>query len=236
MAGISTGFVLATALLVSGCSSQHATHVEKASSTPGGDVVIQVGPTPITLASYEHWMAIGDATVELPKPGGPLPQPLAYDPPDFTACVDRARSRAPKTSLAALKARCQRTFDGIQARILGFLITGYWLRDQAAAEGVSVSQTEVERQLDEERRAHYPTAASFSRLLEASHQTVSDLAFAVETQILSAKLFKRFTAAHGQGTSEQAHIAAFNSQIKHEWTGRTNCRAGYVMADCVQYR
>lgn len=205
--------------------------------TGHGVVVARIGTAAISLATYEHWMAIGAATVEMPKPTGPLPKVVEYVPPEFTACVAQLRANAPSSTLTApLRAQCRRTYKGIQARILNFLITGYWLRGEAAEQHASVSEAEVRNEFDEERRAHYPTAASFRRVQEASRQTVSDLMFAVETRMLSAKLLEKFRSTHSKGKSEQATIAAFNKSVRSTWALKTNCQPGYVVPDCEQYK
>jgi hypothetical protein len=198
---------------------------------------VQIGSAGISPVAYAHWMAIGAATVEMPKPTGPLPSVTEYTPPAFTACIAHRRALATSAgSTAALRAGCRKAYEGIQARVLNFLITGYWLRDEAAEMHASVSQAEVHRKFKEYRQEDFPTPAAFQRLKEASHQSVADLEFAVETQMLSARLLERFTKSAGSGKSEQATITAFNKHIASKWTPRTSCRQGYVVEDCKQYR
>ena len=230
-----TGLTLASC----GGSGKHATMVRSispAGPAPADAVVVQVGATPITGATYDHWIAIGVATVEMPKPTGPLPKPVAYEPPNFTACIAHLRTGARKSTTAKLKATCKTTYEGIQGRILNFLITGNWLRAEAAEQHVSVTEAEVHKKFEEERKANYPSAASFRRLQEASRQTVPDLMFAVETRMLSTKLFEKFTKAHPKGKFEQAKVAAFNTSLTSKWTAKTNCEPGYVVRDCKQYK
>jgi hypothetical protein len=236
------GFVAMTILLsvaMAACGSgrgKYATAATAAATVPSvssHSLVVRVGTARITRAEYDHWMAVGEATVEMPKPTGPLPSLVVYVPPKFTACVAHLRASGQKSTTAHLTARCKRTFEGIQRRIVNFLVTGYWLRGEADAQGVSVSPREVRRKFQEERRANY-TPTSFRRLQEASHQTIADLEFAVETQMLSAKLLAAFKAAHPHEISQEA-IAAFNASIKKTWVPQTNCTAGYVIPDCKQY-
>lgn len=99
-----------------------------------------------------------------------------------------------------------------------------------------MSEAEVRKKFEEERRAQYPTAASFRSFQEASRQTVPDLMFAVETQMLSAKLLEKFTKTQPKGKSEQAKTAAFNLGIRIKWTAKTDCQPGYVVQDCRQYK
>jgi hypothetical protein len=232
---------LASLMLAScGSSKSRTTDDRPAVATahpPPADIVIRVGGATISKATYEHWMSIGEATVEAPKPTGPLPKAIEYQPPRFTACVAHLRESAGDSrSPAVLQAACRRTYEGIRARILNFLITGYWLRGEAARAHTSVSSAEVHRRFEQEREQNYPTAASFRRLEQASRQTEPDLEFAVETEMLSARLLARFAAETGHGESEQQAVAAFNARIKSAWVPRTNCRPGYVMRDCRQYR
>lgn len=198
--------------------------------------IATVGATPITNTVYEHWMAIGAATLHMPPPSGPLPRPVPYRPPEFSACVANLRATAPHkaTSIALLRARCRSTYESIQRRILNFLISGGWIRGEAAADHVSVTSAEVRRRFDEERRGGYPSSAAFRRFQKATGQTVPDLLFAIQTQMLSAKLLQHF-AAQTHAKSEEASIAAFNGKIVATWTRKTNCAPGYVVPDCRQY-
>jgi hypothetical protein len=230
--------------MLTACGGSGARYAPKVSSRVSASgpvaakaVVVRVGAMSITGAMYDHWMAVGAATVEMPKPDGPLPKPVTYDPPHFTACVTHLRTSAPKSvTTAQLEAKCKSTYESVQARILNFLVTGYWLRGEAAEQHASVTEAEVRKKFEEEKRAHYPTAASYRRLQEASRQTVPDLMFAVETQMLSGKLLEKFTREHRHAKSEQATIAAFNRNIRRTWTAKTDCRPGYVINDCRQYK
>lgn len=206
-------------------------------STKPSPVVVQVGAAAITGRLYEHWMAIGAATVEMPNPTGPLPPRVAYIPPNFTACIAHLRKgMRDAPPVAALRAECRATYESIRRRILTFLIEGYWLRGEAAERHVSLTPREVHSFFEAERRAHYPTPAAFRRLQEASHQSLADLEFAVKTRMLSSRLLRDFATRHPRERSEQATIAAFNSSIRSRWAPRTSCRPGYVVPYCRQYR
>jgi hypothetical protein len=235
--------VLCSAFALMSCGSSPHNTARVASSTsvtsprPSGSAVVQIGDAAISPAAYAHWMAIGAATVEMPKPTGPLPTVTEYTPPAFTACVARRRALvASANRIPALRSECRKIYEGIQARVLNFLVTGYWLRGEAAEMHASVSQAEVHRKFKEYRQEDFPTPAAFQRLEEASHQSVRDLEFAVETRMLSTRLLERFTRRVGNGKTEQATITAFNRYIASRWLPRTSCKPGYVVKDCKQYR
>jgi hypothetical protein len=232
----STAIVLVLGLTACG-SSRHTTSAtspaEKIpSAVPVSTVVVQVGKTSITRSQYEHWMRIGDATVAMPLPGHPLPTPVDYEPPDFTACVAHLRATSLlHESTSQLTAKCRHTYVGIKTRILGFLINGYWLREEAAEKGESVSGAEVQKEFNNIKQREFPTAAALQRLLAASRQTTSDLKFAVETEMLSAKLLKNFSKPETQASPESA-VEVLNKALDKKWMARTTCKPGYVIAAC----
>ncbi len=200
-------------------------------------VVVQVGRAHVTSAEYLHWMGIGAATRYRPTPGRTPSPPVAYEPPAYAQCVSRLRAATHGSATAQqLLNQCRRAHESIQRRILNFLITGFWLRGEAAAQHLSLSEAQVRAKFNEERRANYPTAAAFRQFQEASHQTIPDLEFAVETQMLSTRLLERFTKAHPHEGSEQATIRAFNASISSNWIPRTSCATGYVVPDCREYK
>jgi hypothetical protein len=182
-------------------------------------------------------MAIGAATEVMPRPGMPPPKPLVYTPPAFTACVARLQGEhTPTSAISSVTTNCRRKYEGIQKRILNFLISGYWLRGEATHQGMTVTEAEIRKKFEEEERAAFPNRASLRKLEAVTRQTASDLTFAVGTQMLSTKLLEHFAKRHPRGKSEAATVAAFNTSIRSTWTPRTSCAPGYIVPDCKQYR
>jgi hypothetical protein len=131
---------------------------------------------------------------------------------------------------------CRSKFAAIQRRILGFLITGLWLREAAKERGIVVTMRQVHREYETEVAHYNSTPGALHRLKQASRQSASDLEFAVETQMLSGKLLQAFTKAHPYLRGEQGTIAAFNTSIRNTWIPRTICEPGYVVPDCMEYK
>jgi hypothetical protein len=198
--------------------------------------VVRVGSVAIDGAAYDHWLAIGEATVKMPKQGSRKVDPIAYVPPHFASCVSRLRNWAAAENRDQLMNRCERQYTAIQTRVLGFLITGYWLRQEAQAHHLSLTPAAVRSKFEEERRAHYPSTADFRHLQETSGQTIPDLEFAVETEMLSTRLLQAFAKRAHMQVSNPKTVAALNRQIVATWTPRTECRAGYVVRDCKEYQ
>jgi hypothetical protein len=197
---------------------------------PAGAVVARVGHRAITRAQYEHWMRIGDVVDQASQSGRAPSKPVDYEPPGFTGCVAHLRTNGLlHESTSQLKTRCQRKYKEIQTRILGFLIYGYWLREEAAEKGVSVSNAELQREFAKIRHKEFPTAAVLHRLLTVSRQSIQDLKFTIESQMLSTRLEPK-TNEPPEGQAE-----ALIQDLYKKWAPRTDCRPGYVVKDCRQF-
>jgi hypothetical protein len=220
-------------LALTACGSGATRPADTAAGTgglaPDTAPVVRVGTETITGALYDHWMSIGAATVEPP----PARAPLVYSPPSFDACVSALKATAPRSRVTQLRDRCRTIYEGINRRILNFLITGYWLRDAASQQHLTVTLPEVRTQFEKEKSANF-NPATFRQLEQSSRQGVPDFLFAVETRMLSARLLARFTRAHPH-RSEEANIRVFNASLRRSWVPRTNCTRGYVVPDCKQY-
>jgi hypothetical protein len=234
--------VLALGLVFSACGSSSKSASSPISVLPGsappGTVVVRVGNTSITRATYEHWMRIGDATVQKPLPNQPIPKPIDYEPPDFTECIARLRASAlVSETTAQLKMKCLQTFQGIQTRILGFLINGYWVREEAAEDGISIANAELQTEFNKIRAHEFTTPASLQRLLNASRQTIPDLQFAVETGMLSTRLQRKFSKPiTKENPNPESDIEILNKRIVTKWKPRTSCLPGYIIKACGQYQ
>jgi hypothetical protein len=244
------GAALALGLALSACGTTvrptnkatlPAAHEEAIPGTvPAGTVVVQVGNTPITRALYEHWMRVGDATVEKPSSTGALPAAVDYEPTEYTACVAHLKTTLELTeAVIQIRSRCQQIYKSIEERILVFLIHGYWLREEASENAVTVTNAELQKEFNQIKKQGYPTAAAFHRLLAASHQTVADLKFAVLSQMLSNKLTQKLanTDTEIRDATEktpEAQTAQVNTLLTKKWPAKTLCTTGYIVKGCKQ--
>jgi hypothetical protein len=175
-------------------------------------------------------MRIGDVVAQASRSGLPPSRPVDYVPPGFTACVAHLRADGLLyEAVSRLRARCLSSYKEIQARILGFLIYGYWLREEAAEKGVSVTHAELQREFAQIRHKEFPTAADLHRLLGVSRQSVSDLLFTIQSRMLSARLEPK------TNEPQEAQAKALIQDLYQKWAPRTDCRPGYVVKDCRQF-
>jgi phosphatidylethanolamine-binding protein (PEBP) family uncharacterized protein len=186
-----------TLVVLAGCGggSSGASTNTISLSTPGStaanaDAVALISSTPITKASYEHWLA-----------------------------VEKAMGVS----------------SNVGHRTLGFLITSQWVLAEAAARGISVSDTEVKQRLAQVERQSFPKAGALQKYMASSGETEADLLGRVKVELLEARIAEKVTAGKS-ATQHKAVLASFQSAFTHHWKSYTTCKTGYVMEDCVEYK
>ena len=165
--------------------------VASAQGTAGPtDAVAFVSKTPISKASYQHWLAVETA---LGAAGSPSHQAL------------------------------------------GFLITSEWVLGEAAARHVEVSEAEVKQRYTQLVHESFPKAGSLKKYLAKSGETEADLLARIKVELLASKVAAKVTAGKSSG-QRTALLSAFEKNFHEHWKAYTDCKAGYVMEDCKQYK
>jgi len=180
-----------------------------------GNAVVQVGGTPITKSTFEHWMGVAAAssatTASASKPVVPVP-------PDYTACIEHLKATTPTPkgqaapTTAALKSECETQYKALQQEVLGFLISSSWVLGEASHLGLHVSDKEVTKEFEKIKDQQFPKAAEFEKFLASSGQTVSDLLLRVKLNLLSSKIQTKI--AKGKGAPTKAEIEKYYNEHK----------------------
>lgn len=118
------------------------------------------------------------------------PQHVVPRPPRYATCVAHQRSLAPRSSEAQLKRECRGQYDALRQQALGFLISEKWLTEEAAREGLRVSEREIKQQLDRKRRS-FSSDGQFKESLQAIDYTVPDLEREVRAELAAHKIRQR---------------------------------------------
>jgi foldase protein PrsA len=186
-----------------------------------GNAVVQVGGTPITKATFEHWMSIAAASTSTTAGATPT-KPVIPDPPDYTACIAHLEATAAKPakgqskpSAAQLKTQCEQQYKSLQQEVLGFLISSSWVLGEAESQGVKVSDAEVQKEFEKIKNEQFPKAAEFQKFLASSGQTVSDLLLRVKLNMLSSKIQQK--VAKSKGPVTQAEIQKYYNEHKSQF-------------------
>ncbi len=180
-----------------------------------GNAVASVDGTAITKDEYEKWAVITAKSGA--QPGMPTVVP---DPPDFTRCIatlrDEARSRrGPAPSDVTLKAQCRTQNQAVVEGTMSSLIQQIWIEKEAEEQGVTVSDAEVRRQLEETRRQSFPTQREYDRFLRQSGMTQADVEERIRIQALATKLTRKIQESAAPVT--EADVAEYYERNREQF-------------------
>jgi foldase protein PrsA len=156
------------------------------------NAVLQVGGTPVSNATYKHWLAVAAASSRVGGTGAIV----VPEPPNFTACIKHLEEEESKTESKSakkrtskeLKSQCEQQYKTLKTEVLGFLISSNWVIKEGESLGVKASDAEVKKQFDKIKNEQFPKAAEFEKFLASSGQTVSDLLLRVKLNMMSQKI------------------------------------------------
>jgi foldase protein PrsA len=163
----------------------------------GNDVppnaVAKVGDSVITQDEFDKWMKTASAGQ---AQGGAAP--ATPDPPDFKKCV-AAKKKQPvpkgqdKPSDSQLKKQCKQQFDQLKTEVMQFLIQSEWVQQEADAQGVKVTDKEIKRSFEDQKKQAFPTDKAYQQFLKSSGMTEADILFRVKLDQLQKELTQKVT-------------------------------------------
>jgi foldase protein PrsA len=175
------GLAATAAVVAAGCGN----------SVPSNSVA-KVGDSTITKKEFDHWLknaAMGQ------QQGG---QAAVPDPPNFERCVGGLKKApqpkgVPKQSDASLKKQCKQQYDQLKGEVMQFLIQAEWVQQEAEARDVKVSDAEVRKSFEDQKKQAFPKQADYQRFLKSSGMTEQDILFRVKLDTLQTKLTQKVT-------------------------------------------
>ena len=192
---LALGAFFVAAIVLAACGSS-------GNSVPS-NAVASVDGTAITKADYAKWAAI---TARGSAQGGAVVVP---DPPAFTACIATLRRQTrpvrgqPAPTDVTLRAQCRQVNDQLIQQTMGTLIQNVWIEKEAKAQGVSITDAEVQRQLALTKRQSFPSEAAYQRFLTQSGMTPADVLERIRVQALAAKLTRKIQNSAAPVTDAQ---------------------------------
>lgn len=122
--------------------------------------------------------------------------------------------------------------EAMQKEVLGFLISSDWVKSEAVDRGISISPEEVRKSFDRVRHLEFHRRRAFERFLHNSGQTVADLLYRVELNLLSERIAKSVMAGHRGASGKRRALSRFVKAFKAKWRPQTYCASEYAVADC----
>lgn len=104
----------------------------------------------------------------------------------------------------------------LRQQALSSLISSQWLIDEAADQGLKLSEQEIEQRLKEKKNTSFPGGeAEFHEFLKATGRKVSDVMFEAKAELAASRL--RQLVASREPKVTQAQIARYYSQHKQRF-------------------
>jgi foldase protein PrsA len=162
----------------------------------GNDVppnaVAKVGDSVITQDEFDKWLKTASAGQ---SQGGATAAP---DPPDFNKCVAAKKKVPPpkgqeRPSDSQLKKQCEQQFDQLKTEVMQFLIQAEWVQQEAEAQNIKVTDKEIKRSFEDQKKQAFPTDKAYQQFLKQSGMTEADILFRVRLDQLQQKLTQKIT-------------------------------------------
>ena len=206
--------------------------------TVASGAAVEVAGQTVSKATLEHWIPVEAIISREPIPKQPVPEGEVPDPPHYTACIAYLKATTPqpttgqaKPTTAQLKSQCQQHYEAVRRHMLEILISYAWTSAEATAQGITVSDHEVEQKFTQFKHEQYPTEAIFQKFLKYTGENLSDELLLVRFDMLSNRLEQKIIHQGGiAGATE------FYREFPKRWAAKTSCNPGYVVPDCKQYK
>jgi foldase protein PrsA len=183
-----------------------------------GNGVARIDDAVIKKSTFDHWLTIA-AKSSNPNPGAKV---VIAKPPDFDDCVKAKRDELkkapkgqPKQSTGQLKAACKQEYEGERDQVMQFLISNEWLKGEAADQGVKVSQKEVDKEYEKQKKQSFPKPAEFAKFLKSSGYAIDDLKLRVTQDLITTKLRTKIQKVP---SPSEAEIRSYYDKHQSEYT------------------
>jgi foldase protein PrsA len=181
-----------------------------------GNAVAEVDGNSIDKDQFNHWMNVA-AKQQTQGGAGTVP-----DAPDYTKCVAEKRKTAPKpakgqpkTTDEQLKKQCEQEYQQLRDQVMQLLTSFQWIEGEAEEQGVKVSDAEVKKTFEEQKKQSFPKDADYKKFLKDYNQTEDDILQRVKLDLLSNKIREKIIK--GKDKVSDAQITEFYNKNKERF-------------------
>ena len=172
-----------------------------------GNGVARVNDSVIKKSTFDHWIAVAAASSQAPGSSGAATVP---DAPKFTKCIATKQAQQaspapgqPKQTAAQLKAACQQEYQSLLQQVMQFLISAQWIEGEASDMGIHVSDKDVQKEFEKQKKQSFPQEAAYQQFLKSSGMTQADILKRVKLDLLSTKIRDKVTKGKSKVTESQ---------------------------------
>jgi foldase protein PrsA len=178
-----------------------------------GNAVATVDGEAIEKQDFSHWMNVAAKTSG--QANAAVPDPQA----NYQKCVAAKRKSTPKPAKGQpkvtdeqLRTQCKTEYEQLRNQVLQLLISFKWIQGEADAMNVKVTDAEVKKSFDTQKKQSFPKDADYQKFLKTSGQTNEDILQRVKLDLLSNKI--RDKVVKGKDKVSDAAIADFYNKNK----------------------
>ncbi|MGI8596595.1 MAG: peptidyl-prolyl cis-trans isomerase [Thermoleophilaceae bacterium] len=165
----------ATAAVLAGCGNE----------IPRNSVA-KVHDSPIEKTSFDRWFGTV-ARAQQQSLGAPAATTVP-DPPNFDKCVAAKRRPAPGGGglppVEQSRQECRNEFEALKGQVMQFLINAEWIEQEGEERDIELSEEEVRRNFDDQKRKAFPDDKQYRQFLAQSGQSEEDILYRVRLDML----------------------------------------------------
>jgi foldase protein PrsA len=178
-----------------------------------GNAVATVDGEAVSKTDFSHWLSV--AAKSSGQANAAVPDPEA----DYAKCVAAKRKATPapakgqpKVTDTQLKTQCKQEYEQLRNQVLQLLISFKWIQGEADTMEVKVTDAEVKKTFDEQKKQSFPKDADYKKFLQTSGQTEDDILQRIKLDLLSNKI--RDKVVKGKDTVSDKAIQDFYNKNK----------------------
>jgi foldase protein PrsA len=178
-----------------------------------GNAVAELDGQAIEKSDYDHWINVAA------RSSGQGAKAAVPKPPDYAECVATKRKTTPKPAKgqpkvtdAQLKAQCKQEYEQLRDQVLQLLISFQWLQKEAEDQGIKVTDADVKKSFDQQKKQSFPKDADYQKFLKDSGQSEDDIMLQVKADLLASKI--RDKVVKGKDKVSDAQIEDFYNKNK----------------------
>lgn len=202
-----------------------------------GVVVVRVGPYAVTKAMLNEWMLekLGEDSFHASL--HQVPVGLVLEPVNIPACaatvktLRAANPAAQPLSRSVVAQKCHELYVAFKQQALEYLANTFWKIGFLARYGISVSDSQAQRALEELRTHQYPKPGEFQQLLQGLRRTPAQEQLLLKNELLSTQVKSRIFS-HGT----KAINAIVNANEQALAADPLHCTPGYLVTGCKGYQ
>ena len=179
-----------------------------------GNAVAEVDGQSIEKSSYDHWINVAARSSGQGADGrGAQAAGLHRSAsPTKRKTTPKPAKGQPKVTDSQLKTQCKQEYEQLRDQVLQLLISFQWLQGEAKEQGIKVSDAEVKKSFDQQKKQSFPKDADYQKFLKDSGQSEADIMLQVKADLLASKI--RDKVVKGKDKVSDAQIQDFYNKNK----------------------